>query len=215
MASILPFAGELVLGVVIGIDVPLVALGLERTRLFNLSASYEPLYAFSVGLLVLVLASVTHGNLFLAAFSAGITTVTVSHHFREVFQEFGELITELLKLAAILVLGSRLSPSFLSEIGAGGYVFTFLALLVVRPLALGISFLGTRLGIREWTAAWFGPKGFASVVYGLIVLESDVALADEMVHVITLVIAASILLHSSTDVVVARQFEDVDLERPR
>lgn len=215
-AEILPLVWELVLGVVIGVAVPWVALRLERTRLFDLSASYEPLYAFSIGLLVLALASVVHANLFLAAFSAGVTTVTVSPRFREAFHEFGELITELLKLAAILVFGALISPAFLSEIGLGGYIFALLALIAVRPLALGISFLGTRLGIREWTAAaWFGPKGFASVVYGLIVLESGVALADEMFHLIALVIAASILLHSSTDVVVARQFEDVDLESPR
>ena len=50
---------------------------MERTRFFDLADIYEPLYAFAVGLLVLPLASVTHANLFLAAFSVGVTTVTV------------------------------------------------------------------------------------------------------------------------------------------
>ncbi len=75
--------------------------------------------------------------------------------------------------------------------------------------------MGTRIGWREWTAAaWFGPKGFASVVYGLIVLESGVARSDEMFHLIAVVVAVSILLHSSTDVVVARQFREADLKAP-
>lgn len=206
-------AGELALGVVIGIVVPFVALRLERTRLFDLSANYEPLYVFSVGALVLAISYVTHANLFLAAFSAGITTVTVTPHFRGAFHQFGELVTELLKLAAILVFGALISISFLAEIGIGGYIFALLAIFLVRPLALGASFIGSSIGMKEWVAAaWFGPKGFASVVYGLLVLEADVALADKMFHLIALVIAVSILLHSSTDVVVARQFKDADLK---
>ena len=203
--------GELALGIAIGVVVPYLMLRLEQTRLFDLSARYEPLYAFGVGIFVYALASVVHANLFLAAFSAGVTMVTVTPHFRDAFQEFGELITELLKLAAILVFGALISLAFLGEIGVGGYVFALLTLFVVRPVAILLSFLGSRIDRREWFAvAWFGPKGFASVVYGLLVLESGVMLANEMFHLIAVAVAASILLHSSTDVVVARQFEDLE-----
>ena len=203
--------GELALGIAIGVVVPYLMLRLERTRLFDLSARYEPLYAFAVGIFVYALASVVHANLFLAAFSAGVTMVTVTPHFRDAFHEFGELITELLKLAAILVFGALISLTFLGEIGIGGYIFALLTLFIVRPVAILLSFLGSRIGRREWSAvAWFGPKGFASVVYGLLVLESGVVLADEMFHLIAVAVAASILLHSSTDVVVARQFDDLE-----
>ncbi len=132
-----------------------------------------------MGLVVLALAHVTHANLFLAAFSAGIVTVTVSPRFKEAFHEFGELLTELLKLAAILVFAALISPAFLGETGLGEYAFALLALFLVRPVALGVSLLGSRLGLREWAAAaWFGPKGFASVVYGLLVLQSGVSGSD-------------------------------------
>ena len=52
------------------------------------------------------------------------------------------------------------------------------------------------------------------MVYGLLALESGVNPSEEMFHLIALVVAASILLHSSTDVVVARQFRRADLEAP-
>jgi sodium/hydrogen antiporter len=211
--------GELGLGVALGVAVPWAALRLEQTRFFAAAEGYEPLYAFAIGLFVFALASVTHANVFLAAFSGGITVVTVSPRFKEAFhrfgelQEGGELVTELLKLAAILVFGALISPAFLGEIGIGGYVFAALALFIVRPVALLVSFFRGRIGWREWAAAaWFGPKGFASVVYGLLVLESGVALADEMFHLVALTVALSILLHSSSDVVVARQFSGADLE---
>jgi len=109
---------------------------------FDLADSCEPLYAFAVGLLVLALASDAHANLFLAAFSAGVTTVTVSPRFKEAFHEFGELLTELLKLAAILVFGALISPRKAGEISVGGYAFALLALVAARPVvALLLSFL--------------------------------------------------------------------------
>jgi NhaP-type Na+/H+ or K+/H+ antiporter len=57
---------------------------------------------------------------------------------------------------------------------------------------------------------WFGPKGFASVVYGLLVLNSGIDGADELFHLIAVTVVLSILLHSSTDVVVARGFDEVE-----
>jgi NhaP-type Na+/H+ or K+/H+ antiporter len=80
---------------------------------------------------------------------------------------------------------------------------------VARPVALWLSFLGSGLDMREQAAAmWFGPKGFASVVYGLLVLESGITAANDIFHLVALTIVLSILLHSSTDVVVARGFDD-------
>ncbi|CAN5165475.1 cation:proton antiporter [soil metagenome] len=205
----LKLLGELGLGIALGVGIPWIALRLESSRFFAAASGYEPLYALSIGIFVLAAALVTHANLFLAAFSAGVTLATVSPRFKEAFHEFGELLAELLKLAAILVFGALISLSFLGEIELSGYVFALLALVLVRPLALLISLAGSRIGWRIWgAAAWFGPKGFASVVYGLLVLESGAARSDEVFHLVALVIAASILAHSSTDVFVASQFQE-------
>ncbi|MDQ3466372.1 MAG: cation:proton antiporter, partial [Actinomycetota bacterium] len=126
---------------------------------------------------------------------------------RDSFHELGELITELLKLVAILVFGALISPAFLGEIPVLGYVFALLALVVARPVAITLSFLGSGLPWQQQAAvAWFGPKGFASVVYGLIVLDSNAARADEMFHLVALAVVLSILAHSSTDVPIAHYF---------
>lgn len=202
-------ASELGIGLLIGVGVPFLAIKLEATRFFSASSHYEPLNAVAIGLLVLGLAQATHGNLFLAAFSAGVTTATFGPRQREAFEEFGDLVSELLKLAALLVFGALISPTFLAEIPVLGWVLAILVIVVARPVALFPSFLGTRLNAREQVAAaWFGPKGFASVVYGLIVLNSNIPAADQLFHLVALTIVLSILAHSSTDVVVARWFDD-------
>ncbi|NPC42870.1 sodium:proton antiporter [Nocardioides sp. zg-1230] len=207
-------AEELALGIVIGVGVPWVVLRLERLPFLASVTHLQPLLPAALGLLVLGLCLSTHANLFLGAFAAGATVATMSDELRHEFEQLGELVAEQLKLAAVLLFAALMTPTFLlEEISWTGWAFAVLALVVARPLALWVAFLGSGLGRREQAAAmWFGPKGFASVVYGLIVLESGIGLADELFHLTALTVSLSILAHSSTDVVVARQFvtDDVD-----
>ncbi len=199
--------GEVALGVVVGIAVPWIALRLERSRFFGAAALYEPLNAFAIGLLVLAIASLLHANTFLAAFSAGITVAFVSPRTRDRFHEFGDLLAELLKLSALMILGALISPQLLASIPLSGYLFTALVLVLARPAALAFALFGTRMPRREWVAAaWFGPKGFASVFFALLIRRTNVDPAHQLTHLIALVITASIILHSSTDVLVARWF---------
>lgn len=203
-------AGELGLGVAIGLVVPLVVLSLERLPFLAATKGLQPLLPAAIGLLVLGLCLTTHGNLFLAAFAAGITVASFAPEFRHEFEQLGELVAEQLKLLAILVFGALITPAFLfRETPWTGWVFAILALVLVRPVALLISLAGSGLAMREQAAAmWFGPKGFASVVYGLLVLDSAIADANVLFHLIALTIAVSIVAHSSTDVLVARQFRE-------
>lgn len=199
---------EIALGVLVGVTVPLVVVRLERLPFLKAAENLQALVALSVGLLVLAICLLTHANLYLGAFTAGITMASTGPELKDDFERFGELITELLKLAAILVFGALITPSFLfQDIGLSGWVFAILVLVAVRPLALLVAFARSSLPRRERVAAmWFGPKGFASVVYGMLVLRSDIPAADQIFHLVALVIVLSIIAHSSTDVAVARQF---------
>lgn len=164
---------------------------------------------------MLALGQLTHGNLFLAAFAAGSTIATFGPHQRVAFQHFGENVAELLKLAALLVFGALISVEFLGEISWPGWVFAVLAIVVARPAALAIAFFRSGMHPRERVAAmWFGPKGFASVVYGLLVLNSGIDAADLVFHLVALTIVISILAHSSTDVLVANAFDDTRRPAP-
>lgn len=201
---------ELLGGVVLGVAVPWLVLRLERNPHLSPGPGMAALLPISIGLLVFALASLLHANLFLAAFVAGGTVETINPRFSDAFHDFGQLLSEVLKLAAILVFAALMSPQFLREITWRGYLFALFTLVLARPIGIGIGLLGSSISRREWAAAaWFGPKGFASVVYGLLVAQSRIDAADEIFHLVALVVAASILLHSSTDVVVARQFQDL------
>ena len=200
-------AGELAAGVVLGVALPWLASKIERSRFFSVAKSHEPLFAVAVGLLIFAIASLTHANLYLAAFSAGITLASLRSDLRDEFHRFGELVTELLKLAALLVFGALISPRFLAEVHWSGYVAAAVILLLVRPAAIEISLIGSGMTWQERiTAGWFGPKGFASAIYGLLLFSFQLPNAQNLFHIIAIVIVASILAHSSTDVLVARWF---------
>ncbi len=87
-----------------------------------------------------------------------------------------------------------------------------LAIVLIRPASLLLSLLGTSFDRREkLTAAWFGPKGFASVVYGLLVLQAGIPQGEEAFTLIAVTIAFSIIAHSSSDVPIARLFDVEEL----
>lgn len=199
--------GDVALGIALGAAVSWLGVRLHHHRFFQATEVYEPFGVFAIGLMVLALTSLTHANEYLAAFAAGVTVATMSPELKEQFGQFGDRVAELLKLAALLVFGALISPAFLRDIDWTGYVFAALVLLLARPLALALALVGSRLNWRErLTAAWFGPKGFASVVYGLLILNLGVPEGERLFHLVALVVVASILAHSSTDVVLARWF---------
>jgi NhaP-type Na+/H+ or K+/H+ antiporter len=56
--------------------------------------------------------------------------------------------------------------------------------------------------------AWFGPKGFASVAYAVIVAVSDMPHAREVLALTAVTVLVSALAHSSTDLLVAEKLTE-------
>lgn len=197
--------GDVALGVVLGISIPVLAAYVERTRLFSVSERYQPLFGVAVFLLVWSLASLTRGNEFLASFVAGVVIASLSQSLRNRFTGFGETASEMIKLGALLLFGALIHVDWLLELRWNGYLFAILTLLLVRPIALMLALLGSALPFRQrLVVAWFGPKGFASVVFGLMILNSSLPNKLHTFHLIALVVTASILVHSTTDVIAAK-----------
>jgi NhaP-type Na+/H+ or K+/H+ antiporter len=206
---------ELVLGVVIGVAIPWAAGQLQRIPFLGAAGVFERLNAFAIGLLVLAVAGTLHANLFLAAFSAGVTTASVSHSAAEAFHQFGELIAELLKLAALLIFGARIAEIVLTPMPALDYVFAALAVFAVRPPAIWAALGGTELDRNEvLTIGWFGPKGFASVVYALMILQIGSPEPGHIARVLAIAVGGSIAIYSSTDILVGRWYERRAARKP-
>lgn len=196
---------ELALGLLIGFAVSAVVALAWRTKILTAEPRLQALGPVAIAVVVYGACHLTHANPYLAAFAAGSTLATLDHLAAEQFEPFGELLSELTKFAALLVFGALITPDRLSHLGWGGWLLALVAIVVVRPAAMLLSLTRTELPRSErLTAAWFGPKGFASVVYGLLALQSGMADRELVFDVVAVTIALSIVLHSSTDVPVAR-----------
>ena len=183
-----------------------------RFRLLGAEPKLQPLLPLATGIILYAACHLTHANPYLAAFSAGAVLAHVSPEAKASFEPLGEALAELAKFAALLVFGALLTPQLFGDLSLGGYAAVVLAIFLIRPASLLLSLLGTGISRREkLVAAWFGPKGFASVVYGLLVLQSGIPQAEQAFTLIAVCIAFSIIAHSSTDVPIARAFDVEDL----
>jgi NhaP-type Na+/H+ or K+/H+ antiporter len=196
---------EIAIGVAIGVAVPLVAVGLERIPALGTAERYDRVMPAAVGLLVFSLCSQLGANLFLAAFAAGVTLATIDPRRAEQFEVLGGTATELLKLAALFLVGGLLPDAFYTSWSFAIVAFVVLALFVARPAAVALSLVGTPAPPDERAViAWFGPKGFASVTFTLLVLRAGIPEGPEVAFAAGAVIVVSIVLHASTDVLVAK-----------
>ncbi|MDT0306509.1 cation:proton antiporter [Streptomyces sp. DSM 44917] len=211
-ADVAVIAAELALGLGLGLCFPLAVRALAGFRLLGAEPRLQPLLPLAVGVTLYAVCHLTHANPYLAAFSAGAVLASVSPEGKRAFEPLGDALAELAKYAALLVFGALLTPGLFGDLSMGGYAAAVLAILLIRPASMLLSLAGTGFDRRErLTAAWFGPKGFASVVYGLLVLQAGIPQGEEAYTLIAVCIAFSIVAHSSTDVPIARRFHVDDL----
>ena len=169
---------------------------------------YEGIYALGVGLLAYGLADVTIGNGLIAAFVCGISLAVADHDIAEDFVVFSENVSSILQVLTFLAFGGLIvSTGYHADIPVL-VAFVAFALLIARPVAIGISFLraGLPAPYRAFIA-WFGPKGVAGILFAELVLNSDVSHRNVIFETAAFVILASILVHGLTDTVGAKWIE--------
>ncbi|MDX1376689.1 MAG: cation:proton antiporter [Burkholderiales bacterium] len=155
----------------------------------------EPLTRIAVVALPLgcVLASEGSGaSMFIAAFVAGLATQAgfpdVGRHSVEFTEEWGQL----LNYFVFFLFGLLVAPvwaQFSLEIA----LYAVLSLTLIRMLPVAIALRGA--GLHRSTVlfmGWFGPRGLASIVLGLVYLESEMRLPGETT--IRLAVMATVLL---------------------
>jgi NhaP-type Na+/H+ or K+/H+ antiporter len=169
---------------------------------------FRPLAVFGLALLVYSTALLVHANGFVAVFVAGAAYGRVVGTDSDPDREFSEDAGTLLSVVVWFVFGALMLGPGVQAAGWRDVVFAVLALTVVRMVPVGLALIGS--GVDRATVVfigWFGPRGLASVVFGLIAVdalappEGRVALAA-----VTVTIAASVLLHGVTASPWARRY---------
>lgn len=108
---------------------------------------------------------------------------------------------------SFLVLGAVLLGPTLEHLGRRIIVYAVLSLTVARMLPVALSLAGTGLALPTiGYIGWFGPRGLAPVVFGLLVVEEHVPGVQLLARVVAVTVALSILLHGASAVVLANGY---------
>ncbi len=200
--------GEAAFGALVGVVLGLVGARLHQVAPRGITAQYEGIFAVGIGLAAFGLADVTFGNGLIAAFVAAITLGAGEHQITERFPVFSENISAIFQVLTFFVFGAIIVATGYDRSVWALIAFIPFALLVARPVAVFVSLAGTGLP-RPHKAfiAWFGPKGVASMLFALLVLDYGIANGSLVFDIAAFVILASITAHGLTDTVGAGWIE--------
>ena len=137
---------------------------------------FEKLAFASLAVITFVAADEVGGNGFIAAFvgggAAGMAAGSVTARALDFAEEDGEM----LNLAVFFIFGVFASHA-LGDAGWQVVAYAVLSLTLIRMLPVAVSLIG--LGLRPATVGflgWFGPRGLASIILALVVVEDAPAL---------------------------------------
>ena len=201
--------GEALVGGLIGLGLAMLAAQLlPHLPGGGMQRRYEGTYALGIGFAAFGLADYTYGNGLIAAFVAGIALAATRHEIPETFRDFNEDVSSVFQIATFFLFGVLIVSTGLDYSIWPILAFTAFALLVARPAAVLLSFVGVSIRREQKLfIAWFGPKGVASMLFALLVLNSATPERTIVFDVAAFVILASILAHGLTDTVGARWLE--------
>ena len=203
-------AKQIVLGPIAGIIV-----GWLSGRLMEMSAergwmveAFEGPAVLAAAGLAYALATAIGGNGFIAAFSAGLLFGFAVMRRCKFILEFAESEGQLLTLLSFLVFGAVMLPMHIDAISWPMVLYGILSLTIIRMLPIALSLIGTGVSLPTTLfLGWFGPRGLASILFGLIVLdEIGTPQAATILTITVLTVSMSILIHGLTAAPFARRF---------
>ncbi len=185
---------QLGLGALAGLLVGLTGgwlLGLARRREW-MAGSVQQLGLVTIPLMSMLACEPLGGSMFIAAYVAGLAVQCgfkdAGTHSLEFTEGWGQLFDYF-----VFFLFGLLFAMASDNFRPVHLFYAVLSLTVVRMLPVAIALAGTRLSAATVIfLGWFGPRGLASIVLGLVFLEHEAHLPGE--ETIKLTVMATVLL---------------------
>ena len=190
---------QVTLGPVTGIVIGYAGARLLDTAIERSFASpaFQGVGILALAVFTYVVSELVGGNGFIAAFIGGMV---FGHSIRNpctLLFEFMETEGQLLVLITFLIFGAALLPEAVAHLSPKVFLYAILSLTLIRMAPIAISLLGTGLRSPSYLfLGWFGPRGLASILFVLLILEeSHVPHREELLTVTVVTVALSALLH--------------------
>jgi len=201
--SLLQFIGDqLGLGIVLGLAIGLVGGWLLHMAVRRewIAESFQQIGVVTLPLLCLLVAEMIDASMFIAAFVAGLVVQIPFKAASKQSVEFTEEWGQLFNLTVFFLFGMIVARDW-AQFTLSSWIYAVLSLTAVRMLPVAVSLIGTRLSVPTVLfMGWFGPRGLASIVLGLVYLEQELHLPGEpaMRMAVIATVTLSIFLHGLT-----------------
>jgi NhaP-type Na+/H+ or K+/H+ antiporter len=162
-------------------------------------------------------ASALDGSGFIAAFVAGMVFRAVIKRDPEGMNRLTEEVGSVLNGVTFLLFGAILLGPALGEVSWKLALYAVLSLTVVRIVPVAIGMLGSQARVPTLGfLGWFGPRGLASIVFAVIVIEeSQLPHESLVVTAIYLTVGLSVFAHGLTAAPLANRYAHWFERHPR
>jgi sodium/hydrogen antiporter len=185
---------QLGLGILVGLVVGLTGgwlFGFAHRKKW-ISHSWKQLGIVVLPLFCIFLSETLEASMFIAAFVAGLSIQVTYKEASEQSVEFTENWGQLINLSVFFLFGLLVSRVW-DQFNSLSFLYALLSLTIVRMLPVAISLLGSKLSkVTVLFMGWFGPRGLASIVLGLVYLEHSINNPSE--NIIRIAVMATVLL---------------------
>ena len=140
-----------------------------------------------------------HGSGYIAAFVGGMLFGFLAKEATHDLVLAAEGTAESLAMITWLLFGAAVVGQNMDLLTWEIVIYALLSLTVIRvlPIFLSLTGIGESVSGRLFLG-WFGPRGLASIVFAIIVLEADLPGGDFMALVVVATVFASLVAHGVT-----------------
>jgi len=139
------------------------------------------------------------GSGFIASFVGGILFGALLKPHHHELLEAAEGIGDTLALLTWVLFGAAVVGQAVGALTVTAVVYSVLSLTVIRMLPVFISATGLRASTEEKLfLGWFGPRGLASIVFGVIVMGADLENGTMISVIVACTVTLSIIAHGVT-----------------
>lgn len=198
VAPILVVVQELGIGLAVGLGVTFVGAQLLRhcLRLGWVTEIWRQVTIGALALACFSIAQEMHGSGYIAAFSGGLLFGYMMSDVKHDFVLAAEGIGETLAMMTWLLFGIAVVGEVIGTVTWQIMVYAVLSLTVIRMLPIYLSLSGTGSTLKDRLfLGWFGPRGLASIVFAIIVLDSELPGAEFIALVVIVTVFLSLIAH--------------------
>jgi NhaP-type Na+/H+ or K+/H+ antiporter len=194
-------AEELGIGLLVGVGVTAAGARLLRIcwRRGWVSDVWVQMTTVALALSCFAVAQSLHGSGYIAAFTGGMLFGYIARDETHRLVHAAEGIGETLALLTWMLFGIAVVGDVLDQLTWQVAVYALLSLTLVRMLPNYLALAGSgESSASRLFLGWFGPRGLASIVFAIIVLQEGVPGAELIALVVACTVVLSLILHGVT-----------------